>query len=297
MSLMSVDDCKVSVSFHQPCEALRPYFTSFYHTHVQVADGGRLVDFLHPEWAGLRFSTGLLPEAQIAGGPALPPTSFIAHGPTSKTVRFSAGNLRVWGIGLLPLGWAKFMGTPANAFANVVVNGRDDPVFSEHCELEDKLFGAKPDHEAELSRITAHFTNRLHRELSGEAHIRACHAALVDPGVVTVMDMAEHARLPVHTLERVCRRHFGFAPRLLLRRQRFMRSLSQFMIDPSLKWIGALDCHYYDQAQFIRDFHTFMGMSPHEYANAPHPIIGAIMRARFEMTGAAVQTLHIPSTS
>jgi len=107
--------------------------------------------------------------------------------------------------------------------------------------------------------------------------------------------MAEAAGLPAHTLERLCRRHFGFAPSLLLRRQRFMRSLAQYMIDPSLKWIGAIDGHYHDQAQFVRDFHRFMGMSPREYAARPHPVLSAVMRARQAAAGAAVQALHKPA--
>ena len=288
-------DCQVDVRFHQPPEALRAYFTTFYSTDVSIAAGGRVVDYLHPEWAGLRFVTGELPDAEIAGGAPLPPTAFSAHGPTSTTIRFTVGTSRMWGVGLLPLGWAKFVGTPANELADVLVDGHDHLAFAEYAPLADGLFAAEPDPGAELARITAFFTARLNRKLSDESRIAACHAALVDPEVATVAEMAERTRLPAYTLERVCRRHFGFAPQLLLRRQRFMRSLAQFMLDPSLKWIGALDDHYHDQAQFVRDFHRFMGMSPREYANAPHPIIGAIMRTRFEAAGAAVQALHVPS--
>lgn len=291
------DDCQVSVRFHQPSEGLRPYFTSFYSVDIVVPGGGRVVDYLHPEWAGLRFMTGSLPESEIAGRPPLPPTAFLAHGPTSTTIRFTAGSLRLWGIGLLPLGWAKFVDGPADTLADVLVDGHDHPVFAEYAELADGLFEPQADPAAELGRITAYFTDRLDRKLSNESRIVACHAALVDPEVATVAEMAEHTRLPDYTLERLCHRHFGFAPQLLLRRQRFMRSLAQFMLDPSLKWIGALDDHYHDQAQFVRDFHRFMGMSPREYANAPHPIIGAVMRARFEEAGAAVQALHRPAVS
>jgi len=96
-------------------------------------------------------------------------------------------------------------------------------------------------------------------------------------------------------LERLCRRHFGFPPRLLLRRQRFMRSLVQYMLDPALHWIGAIDSHYHDQAQFVRDFHRFMGMSPSEYAATPKPILREVMRARQEFMGSAVQALHAPA--
>ncbi|QGN56405.1 helix-turn-helix domain-containing protein [Novosphingobium sp. Gsoil 351] len=274
---------------------MRAYFTTFYSTEVTLPPGERVVDYLHPEWAGIRIITGDLPDAEIAGREPLPPTAFIAQGPTSTTVRFTAGSLRLWGIGLLPLGWAKFVGTPADRLADVLVDGHDHPDFAEYAPLADSLFGADPDPAAELERITRFFAARVDRKVPDESRIVACHDALIDPDVATVAEMAEHTRLPSYTLERTCRRHFGFPPQLLLRRQRFMRSLVQFMLDPSLKWIGAIDAHYHDQAQFVRDFHRFMGMSPREYANAPHPIIGAVMRSRFEAAGAAVQALHVPT--
>ena len=97
------------------------------------------------------------------------------------------------------------------------------------------------------------------------------------------------------TVERACHRAFGFSPKLLLRRQRFMRSLSDFMLDPTLKWIGAIDSHYHDQAQFVRDFRQFIGMSPRQYAALPKPLIGAVMRERARFAGSAVQTLDGPA--
>jgi AraC-like DNA-binding protein len=286
--------CTVKARFFQPPEELRPYFTTFYTTQVVVPQGERVTDWLHPEWAGLRFVTGDLPDAEIAGGVALPPTAFIAHGPTSTTVRFSAGNIRMWGLGLLPLGWAKFVGVSAHELADVIVDGHDHPAFAPFAPLADAIIAGPAELEEEYARIVAFFRERLAPRLPDEAKIVACHAALVDAEVHTVADMAAHAGLPVHTVERCCRRHFGFSPQLLLRRQRFMRSLAQFMLDPSLKWIGALDGHYHDQAQFVRDFHRFMGTSPREYAAAPHPILAEVMRARFEAAGQAVQALHPP---
>jgi AraC-like DNA-binding protein len=50
------------------------------------------------------------------------------------------------------------------------------------------------------------------------------------------------------------------------------------MLDPSLKWIGALDGHYHDQAQFVREFREFMGMTPRQYAQAGASDLGAHAR-------------------
>jgi AraC-like DNA-binding protein len=68
------------------------------------------------------------------------------------------------------------------------------------------------------------------------------------------------------------------------------------MLDPSMAWIDTLDYHYYDQAQFTRDFKRFMGMSPRAYAARPKPILGAAARARAAAAGAAVQGLHKPAS-
>src|SRR3546814_969262 len=96
--------------------------------------------------------------------------------------------------------------------------------------------------------------------------------------------------LSERSVERLSRRAFGFPPKLLLRRQRFLRSLARFMLDPSMAWTATLDHHYYDQAQFIRDFQRFMGMRPGVYAARAKPILGAAALARAAAAGEAVRS-------
>lgn len=285
--------CDVTVRFYQPSSALRPLFTTFYLTEIRVAGGGRVTDWLHPEWANLRICSGDYPDSDLAGTRyGNLPAPFT--GPTSTTVRFSVGTVRMWGIGLLPLGWARLVGAPARDYANRLFDSHAEPAFAPFRALVDGVFCSEPDEAAELARIEAHFQGRMHGVVPDEARIVACHRAMVDEDIATVADMAEAAGLPSHTLERLCAKYFGFPPRLLLRRQRFMRTLAQYMLDPSLHWIGAIDGHYHDQAQFVRDFHAFMGMSPSEYAAQPHPVLSAVMKARQQAAGAAVQALHLP---
>jgi len=287
-------ECTVKVRFHQPPAAMRPYFTTFYITEIDAGEAGQVTDHLHPEWANLRIIEGGLPASEIKQEPLVSGMAAIITGPTSTAVRFTTGTSRIWGIGLLPLGWAKFVAAPASTFANRLCDPLVEPAFARLRPLAETLFGPVPDEAAEVARIAGHFEALAARKVPDEARIRAAHEALVDPDVVGVAAMAERAGLPTHTLERICRRHFGFPPSLLLRRQRFMRSLSQYMLDPSLTWIGAIDSHYHDQAQFVREFHRFMGMSPSAYAALPHPVLAGVMRARMVAAGAPVQALHVP---
>jgi AraC-like DNA-binding protein len=200
----------------------------------------------------------------------------------------------MWGIGLLPLGWAMFVGKPAADLADRVVDGEAHPAFAPFAPLACQLFGAAHDEQAELARIGAHFSALAQPSVPREAQIVALHATLIDPDVASARDLALRTGLSQRTVERVAQSAFGFTPKLLLRRQRFMRSLAQYMLDPSLKWIGALDGHYHDQAQFVRDFREFMGMSPREYSARPKPIIAAIMHERARIAGSAVQALDSP---
>lgn len=285
----------VTVRFYSPPADLRRYFTTFYHTRIVVPDGGVVEDALQPEWANLRFFRGAYPVSWIEGGDRVESASFSATGPSARCTNFRIGTTDFWGIGLLPLGWAQFVGADASHHANLIADGGAHPSFAHFRPLAQALAEVAGDPLVELERITAFFRGLLAQPPADEARIVEIHEALVDPLVGTVGDLVARVGASQRTVERVALRAFGFPPKLLLRRQRFMRSLSQFMLDPSLKWIGALDSQYHDQAQFVREFHQFMGMTPRDYAALPHPVLEVFMRERMRMAGAAVQTLDNPA--
>ncbi|MXO60324.1 helix-turn-helix domain-containing protein [Altererythrobacter salegens] len=280
--------------FYQPPPALRRFFTTFYYIDLVVAGGGLVQDYLHPEWANLRFHSGGLPTAKSLNGTSVSGSNFTASGPSAHAVHFRITSSRMWGIGLLPLGWAKYVGVPAHELANVVADGHEHPAFEPFASLAQTVFGPEPDEQGELERITQWFLDQPSDPVPGEDFILAIHKALIDPDIATVAALVESLDVGQRTLERMCLRVFGFAPKILLRRQRFMRSLSQYMLDPSLKWIGAMDSAYHDQAQFVREFNDFMGMGPGVYAAMEHPIISAIMRQRVFLDRPAAQTLDPP---
>lgn len=274
--------------------ALAPYVTAIYLTEVKAPAGSRVEDHLHPEWANLRFVDGDATLGGIIGDPVATLPRFIVTGPTSKAGRFAAGTMRTWGIGLLPMGWAKFVPLPAEELADRICDGAAHPAFAAFAPLLG-LLPTMNDDDAAARLIDAHFVGLLGDAPADDPAILAAHNALIDEDLASVADLCDRLTLSERSVERLSRRAFGFAPKLLLRRQRFLRSLARFMLDPSMAWIDTLDHHYYDQAQFTRDFSRFMGMSPRAYAARPKPILGAAARARAAAAGAAVQGLHKPS--
>ncbi|MFN7029618.1 MAG: helix-turn-helix domain-containing protein [Sphingopyxis sp.] len=286
-------DVRIVTRFFTVSSALHPYLSTIYLTEVSVPTGTRVDDYLHPEWGNLRFIDGETPLASVGGAPAVATPRFVATGPTSTATYFAAGNMRVWGIGIVPLGWAKFIALPADDLADRFCDGDAHPAFAAVAPLGAALRGVN-DVDAAAAMIDAHFCALLGDAPPDDPAILAAHRALVDDDLSTVADLSAKVGLSERSIERLSHRAFGFSPKLLLRRQRFLRSLARFMLDPSMAWIDTMDHHYYDQSQFTRDFAKFMGMSPREYAARPKPILGAAAKARAAAAGAAVQGLHKP---
>lgn len=287
-------DYQITMRFYPPPEDLRRYFTTFYVSEIDPGSAGVLKDSLHPEWGGMRIFTPNGPDAWTDRGERLTNVTFLTQGPSSQPIHFTMPKTRLWGFGFLPLGWAKFVRLPAAEFANHICDGHVHPYCEPFRPLAESLHGDTVDEEAELGRIIAFFRNFKSRDPVDEKRILAIHAALVDPQLTTVQQLVQRVAASQRTIERISYRHFGFSPKLLLRRQRFMRSLAQFMLDPSLKWIGAIDSSYFDQAQFVRDFREFMGVSPREYSSQPHPVLERFTQERNKALASAVQTLDRP---
>ncbi|HEV7314485.1 helix-turn-helix domain-containing protein [Sphingopyxis sp.] len=284
---------RVATRFFPLSPVLRPYLSTIYLTEVAVPGDDRVEDHLHPEWANIRFIEGEAPLAAVGGRPAELAPRFVVTGPTSHATYFAAGNMRLWGIGVLPMGWAKFLSLPADELADRSCDGAAHPAFAPFAPLAAALRQVN-DIDAAVALIDAHFCALLSHAPPDDPAILAAHRALVDDELSSVADLSAKLALSERSIERLSHRAFGFSPKLLLRRQRFLRSLGRFMLDPSMAWIDTMDHHYYDQAQFTRDFQRFMGMSPRDYAARPKPILGAAAVARAAAAGAAVQGLHQP---
>lgn len=286
-----LDNFAITVRFYRLSAELAPYFTALYCFDIDGPVGKVVEDQLHPEWSAIRFTqTGNPPIAGIMPEPSGPTYPMVASGPTSRAIRFGITRSRIWGLGLYPAGWARFVAAKAAQIADKIVNAGAMEAFAPFHPVLDIVRQAGPDPEGTARAINDYLCRLPRRPLAGEETIIACQAALRDPDIADVAQLAERLGIGRRSLERMCSRHFGFPPKLLLRRQRFLRSLARYMLEPMQNWSGALDLQYYDHAHFVRDFRSFMGMTPTEYAEAPHPILERIMARRMADQGAVTET-------
>jgi AraC-like DNA-binding protein len=179
----------------------------------------------------------------------------------------------------------------ANRFLDIRLSAADPAL----ADLLDSLREDGDDLETAAERINACLRGLLRTRHESEKTIEATHRSLLSEETTTVASLIEVTGMNPRTFERFCKRHFGFPASTLLKKQRFLRSLGKYMLDPSMAWIDALDTHYWDQAHFIRDFRATMNMTPGEYARLEHPIVEAAVAVTNAGSGVPHQALHRPA--
>ncbi|WP_017672051.1 hypothetical protein [Blastomonas sp. AAP53] len=285
-------DAPVTVAFRAPRPELAPYISSYYELTVQ--GDTQVEDYLHPEWGNIRIALGnpwiIGSDANGAGRYSGDPS--ILHGCTSKPT-YLRGCGRSFGIGILPLGWNRLFKVDASSLADRIVPLASVLQDKQGASFIEDMHGAR-DLDARKAvadqflwdRISASRPDRSSRLIPGLL------ALLADPDNATV----EHLTVPLGInqvqLARLSKRTLGFTPKLLLRRQRFLRMLGIMYGRPYAEWRDFIDPQYSDQSHLVRDFQYFVGMSPRAYFNMPRPILTAAAAARAAMFGQPLQGLH-----
>lgn len=258
---------RVDVRIGLPAPVLAGYVTFYY----VVTAAGPVSDFLYPEWGNLRFN---LYGDMVAMLPGLYPAGqqlATLFGPTDRAAEVtSTGASRIAGIGFTPLGWNRFVALPAEELANKV-----KPLENEFglpgTAWREAVMALGDDDDAILDQFDAALTERFARTIAPDpVTLKLDEVLRTNPH--DVRDFAAMMAMSPRTLSRYCARVFGFAPKRLLRRQRFLDTLGQVRTQPDAKFIELLDERYFDQSHFIRDFREFMGMTPRAYLGRPRDI-------------------------
>ncbi len=283
------------VQFIMPAQPLLRYVSTYYFFRIETAEDEEQEDLLHPEWGSAHFTLSGSSRGSIVTDPPFPTPPANVTGPTGKASRIFCKSMALAGIGILPLGWHRLVKAPADRWANRV-GDLDNPEFGLFREIWTRLQGMS-DPEEMAALFDGMLMGAINRPDALEKDIEDIHEALADPDISSVSDLAGATGISQQRLERLCRRVFGFPPKRLLRRQRFLRTLGSVMLDPDLKWTAALDDQYFDQAHFNRDFQEFMGMSPGRYLAMPRPISIPSTLARARQVGHPLQALQGPGLS
>jgi methylphosphotriester-DNA--protein-cysteine methyltransferase len=103
-----------------------------------------------------------------------------------------------------------------------------------------------------------------HGDHHGDAVTRGFAALVGRLDVNDVGAAAEMLGVSPHLLRRTTLRYFGFAPKLLLVRARFLSALEAFRRS-GLRFDSVLAFGYFDSSHFLRDANRFLGTTPRRY--------------------------------
>lgn len=283
----------IKVEFALPCDELREFVSAYHIFDTGPISNNIRHEAFFPGWANLRFRD---PNAKLS---ISIPNNHIENtplhslfGPSSFLSRCSLNGGRLIGAGLTPIGFSRIFGPNADKYANTIVDFSNLlPKFP--LELIYEIH--KCSEISEVAQILdiqiQKLIKRPHRH---EEIARTFWKMINDNHNLTIEEIASDLKLEDHFLRRISKRFFGFAPKILLRRTRFLKSIVKLVSQPEINAIEAIESDYFDYSHFVKDCHEFFGMSPRDFIELDAPVLKLSFQKRAQVLGAPVQSLHRP---
>ncbi len=272
------------VRFALPAPALRPLITTYYH----VTAPGPLEDYLHPEWGNIRFTLRGAWTVTRPGSSDPTPERAALFGPSDRTaIVRTPGQAAMAGVGLTAQGWHQLIGHSADAHAN-----RQGDLAAVHAHGDALWDVLRASDWQEMPALFDAWFTAIADATAADPQIALLEQALIDGDINSVQSFASGLALNERTCARLCLRVFGFSSKRLLRRQRFLRTLAEIGDRLDQPLASLLHGSYYDQSHFIREFRSYMGMTPLAYFQSPRQMMRRAQIERMRTAGAMVQGLH-----
>ncbi len=273
----------VDVRYVPAGDRLARYVTGFHRFAAPITSHA-LSDAFFPSVATIRISLRDSPAWSLKIGSRLidPMPRVALTGPTSYAGYLTCHGGELVGVGLLPFGWAQIFGGDVSRFANRVVSL--DEIDPGADMLRDALEGEQPFDVA----LGAWLEARLERRPPADPRIEILCEMLRDPATTRIETVAESLDMSPRALAAMTRVNFGFTPKLLLRRTRFLRALSIMLTNPDGGPAALEAAGYWDRSHFLRDSHLFLGCSVRDFSRRRGPHNQVAITARTQALGTPV---------
>ncbi|MEO9599281.1 DUF6597 domain-containing transcriptional factor [Parasphingorhabdus sp.] len=248
----------VSLRYYAPAEDVRDLVSVYY---LFEDDQPRFADNERAAIAQLRFLLEGSAIISFADGNSFPHEGAVLQGPSTGAMHVDVtGPFRMFGVGILPAGWAISTKESAADYTDRAVNAAD--VFTQEIDknLEylrgcstpeemvawaDKVYRSlKP----RLKPETAAFTKMVDDWLSSEP----------SPPVSSLMERSsQSSRQVLRTVNKL----YGMPPKYLARKYRALRAARAYAEHDEEELLELIDA-FYDQSHMIREVKFFAGVTP-----------------------------------
>jgi AraC-like DNA-binding protein len=260
----------VRIRYFSPAPPLRRYLSSYYRFE---SDLPVLSDLMRAELPQIRFVTrgAALNHYCTRTVRATLPASL--QGSTSGPMRFTAvGPLHLFGVGLLPQGWATLIGEPADRLADDMVD-LASVIGAATGAIVAAMAGAVTDADR-VAAADGFFLGLLERAHASPLWFTRMTddwlTATPDPAVDMLV---AQSGMSARSVERMARRIYGASPKLLARKYRALGAAVRIGNDEARGWSDMAAGIFYDQAHFIREFKQFVGMTPARFQIEAAPVM------------------------
>ncbi|RYD68313.1 MAG: hypothetical protein EOP58_00990 [Sphingomonadales bacterium] len=281
-----------ALRIERPDPRLANFISDYYVFDSEGPGMMGAIEWAMPGAASLRFFFGERPYNVWLGSRAFTPVPVAAlYGPTSRASRFEVFGDVTIGMSITALGWARLFRKSAQQYCDRVVPIAAAIPGDFGQRLFDRL--AASDKGPQVKGVLdAFFLEHLGPPNPDEPMIARIMALIVDEKVDGLSDIAERVELTPQQLRTLSLRYFGFPPKRLLRRARFLRSLLR-MYAAGGEADYSLRAHsYFDVSHFLRDADEFLGTTPRRFMAMQTPYLRQIIRARTAVFGVPTQALY-----
>ena len=270
----------IGLRYLEPAIDLRGIVSSYY---IFWANLPIVTDLMRADMPQIRFMLKGDGCYRFANGHIATTPEVALVGPTMGASRVNvAGPVMVFGIALLPAGWAALVREDASSHADALVDGT--AMFRPLLEEVIDAMRCAPN-----PRVLVSIADAAMRALvakSGDAPLwftRMTDHWLVATASPEVDTLVASAGMSARQVERLARRVYGAPPKLLARKYRALRAAS-LLGSGNLSWQDVAGDAFYDQSHFIREVKHFTGLTPRQLLRDPPPVT-KLMGQRREMTG------------
>ncbi len=259
----------ISIRYFSPAPPLRPFLSSYYWFESNLP---AFSDLMRAELPQIRLLVRGTACNTYADGHSRLASGATLQGPTSGPVSFASnGALHLFGVGLMPLGWARLLGLPADALADDLTD-LAALIGAPAREALEGMAMARTD----AARVAV--ADRLFLTLLAKAHAApAWFTRVMDDWLVGSPDpdvdtLVAASGMSARSVERLALRLYGASPKLMARKYRALGAAVRLGTGDAHDWADAAGTAFYDQAHFIKEFKQFTGMTPARFLAEAAPV-------------------------
>ncbi len=185
---------------------------------------------------------------------------------TGKFDRLLEGEGQVFGIKFKPGGFYPFIQSSVADFTNGEIPL--EAVFGQAaCTLEDCIL-SQPSHE-KMIEVFEDFMRQHLPEPDEQVTLinQLIDRIIADHKITHVDDILPYTCISKRSMQRLFQHYVGVSPKWVIKRYRLHEAAERLAESEVLDWAKlAVSLGYFDQAHFIKDFKTIVGLTPLEYA-------------------------------